>query len=400
MYSEKIVEANIRKMRDESGIKLVRFEPELCLEWIAHLDSLWDKEKKELLRDLNTEEIRWITNEIQLSKIDFMYWAERYCVFADEVRNIHRLGPLWESQKILMERVSALQEKAYAEVARGETTEGIRIIMHKARQLGATLISQAIVQHRCNFNGFVTALIASSDPKKTDLVYSRNKIMWENMPWWMQGGLKRQSEEFGMVWEMDSRIILQHGAQESGIGHGETWEMATCSEIASWLNPSTLSFDLFPALARSPKCFAMMESTARGVGNWWHDFTNQAREGETNFEYIFVPWYIEAKRYRKTPPEGWEPSETTTSHAAMVEVTSPMFTRGNYTVRLSREQLYWYEKERSQYYLEGKLSAFLASYCATPEESFQHSGEGAFSVEVLDAMQRSVRPPVLVGELD
>jgi hypothetical protein len=53
-------------------------------------------------------------------------------------------------------------------------------------------------------------------------------------------------------------------------------------------------------------------------------------------------------------------------------------------VRLGKQQLYWYETEREAMQRSGKLNFFLTSYCATPEESFQFTGEGAFPAEFLE----------------
>jgi hypothetical protein len=54
---------------------------------------------------------------------------------------------------------------------------------------------------------------------------------------------------------------------------------------------------------------------------------------------------------------------------------------------LNRDQLYWYESTRSEYQKGNNLAFFLTNWPATPEESFQHSGQSAFSVELLDTLR-------------
>src|SRR5207253_5164717 len=53
-------------------------------------------------------------------------------------------------------------------------------------------------------------------------------------------------------------------------------------------------------------------------------------------------------------------------------------------VTLSRDQLYWYECERSQALKDGVLNWFLTNFCATPEESFQNTTLSPFSDEVIE----------------
>jgi hypothetical protein len=62
-------------------------------------------------------------------------------------------------------------------------------------------------------------------------------------------------------------------------------------------------------------------------------------------------------------------------------------------VLLDREQLYWYETERAAAQRRGKLNLFLTNFCATPEESFQHTGNSQFSVDVLERLRLGLINP-------
>lgn len=386
MYDPDLTSRQIERVERALGRKLRRLPVHLVDEWVAHLA---DKEGT----SLTPEESEFIENELILARLDFQYWAERYCWIIDDERNLQRLT-LWHSQKVLLKFIARLEVEMRDRHAKGEKVDGIRVILHKARQLGATMVSQALNVHRCNFNANVTSLIASAAPDKTAMIFERAQRIYTNMPWWMRGKLKQKTQEFGMAWaDLDSRIVLQDGSQKSGVGQGETWEFVHLTECASWENPRTITHDLFPAIARSPKTLAILESTAQGMGNWWHEFTEQARAGDTTWTYVFIPWYIEPKRWRRTPPPLWAPSSTTELHAKKVEETSSLFTLDGSSVILDREQLYWYETMRSQYYKEGALAEFLTNYCATPEESFQHSTQGAFDTETIDALALRTTAP-------
>ena len=102
--------------------------------------------------------------------------------------------------------------------------------------------------------------------------------------------------------------------------------------------------------------------------------------------YHFTPWYVEKKKYRERPPDDWVPSELTQLHAKKCRETSPEYCFGQ-TIEPDREQLYWYERKRSAAAKRKSLNRFLANYCSTHNESFQHSTEGSFDYETLERLR-------------
>jgi hypothetical protein len=77
----------------------------------------------------------------------------------------------------------------------------------------------------------------------------------------------------------------------------------------------------------------------------------------------------------------------------MIERTSAEFC--GRVIRPDRYQLYWWETEREMYRkgeTEHTLYHFLTNYCATPEESFQHSTGSALPPETLEFMRTSAHP--------
>jgi hypothetical protein len=153
-----------------------------------------------------------------------------------------------------------------------------------------------------------------------------------------------------------------------------------------------IELDFFPALPLGINTMCILESTANGMGGWWYDFTEDVRRGlQRRWHYIFAPWYIEPRKNRAHPPLDWNPSDMTMKHARKVYETSREYTGTD--VLLEREQLYWYETERAAALRRGKLNLFLTNYCATPEESFQHTGNSQFSVETLERIRLGTIQP-------
>ncbi|KKK58257.1 hypothetical protein LCGC14_3046240, partial [marine sediment metagenome] len=227
----------------------------------------------------------------------------------------------------------------------------------------------------------------SVDEDKVMELYTRDKTILDNLPWWLKPEIKYDEKgahiHFG---KLASRVLYQVGSQKSGVGQGRQFDVIHLTECASWPNPMTIENDLYPTIPRAASTLCILESTAQGRVNWWHDFTERIRiKGSYRWRYLFIPWYAEEKKYRFTPPSGWKPSDIAMLHAKKVHETSPEWI--GKAVMLSPEQLYWWESERGDAVKRGVLNIFLTNYCATPEESFQHTGSSAFSPEILEKLR-------------
>ena len=89
------------------------------------------------------------------------------------------------------------------------------------------------------------------------------------------------------------------------------------------------------------------------------------------------------------PPENWRPSKNTQEHVEKVETQSPLYCHGK-TVRLSPQQMFWYETNRDNAVKAKKLSVFLSEYASDHYEAFQHQSIGMFSGDLIDEMQTRV----------
>jgi len=389
MYSQKIIDDQQGRLEKRLGFKLTRYPLDKVEAWVAHLDAAYDNDKKLLRRALTPEEDRFILNETLLSTIDYLYHAERYHIIeqdAMEGGGLARFKP-WESQKIILRKLAEWQEEDYDRLARKEIAIGVLIAIHKARQLGATAIGRSLLMHRLTTAKNVRGISASVDEDKKMELYTRDKTILNNLPWWLQPEIKYDEKgahiHFG---KLSSKVLYQVGSQKSGVGQGRQFDVIHLTECASWPYPLTIENDLYPTIPRAASTLCILESTAQGRVNWWHDFTERIRiKGSYRWRYLFIPWYAEEKKYRFTPPAGWKPSDIAILHAKKVHETSPEWI--GRAVMLSPEQLYWWESERGDAVKRGVLNIFLTNYCATPEESFQHTSSSAFSPEILERLR-------------
>lgn len=272
-----------------------------------------------------------------------------------------------------------------------ETTTGTYVAEGLASH--NTMFSRLLTMHRLTTHDHHRAMAASVDEDKIQELYDRDKLILEELPFYLRPSVGFDVKASHLYFDrLNSRVLYQQSSQKSGLGQGRQFELAHLTECSSWAYPKMIEFDFFPTLPLGPNTLCMLESTANGRGNWWHEFTEDVRKGNRRgWHYIFTPWYIEDRKYRAMPPSNWMPSESTLEHAKKVYETSKEFTGRD--VLLSREQLYWYETERDAARRANSLNLFLTNYCATPEESFQHTTAAQFNIETMERVRLQTRKP-------
>jgi hypothetical protein len=366
--------------------------------WIARLEGVFDSEKG-LKRALSEAEQRFILNEVTISKADFSYWAARYPRIKTKEQTLSRIV-LLESQEIILERVAAAE---LAAVSR-ETGDGILLAILKARQLGASTLTEAMIAHRCFFYSNTTALVAGDVPEQSAYLFDMIERVYDNLPWWMRPELTFHVKDRQMWFgPLDSLILVESGKSVRGgsdlergrgqMGRGKTYPLVHGSEISTWENTEQIDDSLLPAIPEHPRTLAIFESTARGRGNYWHNAWILAKKGLGRFTPVFIPWYAESRTYTRPAPLDWHPSEIALAHALKAREVSARWC--GRSIALTRDQLFWWERKRAEAIEKKNLHVFLAEYCADDLEAFQNTSRSVFPAEVLHELRQHARDPHL-----
>lgn len=372
---------------------------------IAHFNDLLHKETLTLKRPLDHEEQRFIQNERRLCALDFHHWRTAYAKIIDWEKHVVPFTPN-VAQQIVLDVWADLERRGRA----------IMMIQLKARQLGVTTLTELTVAHRVQFWPRVNAVVASADPKKSVKMAGMIDFCWKEQPWWLlprttkvEGGIP---VEFG---ELNSSILIQAGNQFNGVARGQTPNVVHLSELCEWDDAAQLvDAALLKAIHETPDVFVVLESTALGRGNWWHDTWKQTKEdwptGRSRLCPIFLPWYTGIDIYptatdlrmRPIPPD-WEPSELTKQHAARARdyvLANPLLSKylaksdPSWTLPLSQQ--WYYEIERDAAIKKKQLNLFLSEMPADDQEAFQSTNISAFSPEIVLAHRERTRAPLAV----
>ena len=411
MYSPAIVKRRIAIAEEVLGSRLEYHTVEVVERANAALDSLYDEDDKgnfRLTRKMTKREIDWIRNERALMACDFLYWATRYAHIKDKANQIIRYKPNI-AQKIMLDVWGELEDLGIA----------IIILILKARQLGMSTWCELAVAHRAQTQYGVNCVIGSNDPDKSWEMFQMESLCWDMMPRWAMPETTKFLDgkliEFG---NQNSRLSIQHGTQKSGIARGTTPTVAHLSELADYDDPGELvDASLMRAIHDSPNVLVLLESTAKGRHNWWHETWEESKMGwprrESRFCPVFLPWYVGTDIYptvtwlRAHPiPNHWKPAKLTENHAlrAKTYVTAnPLLKKhlaGGKEWSMPLEQQWFWEITRNQYSNKGQLSRFYSELCADDLECFSSTNTSVFSSELIsEYREAAAKEPVEVFAL-
>ena len=277
------------------------------------------------------------------------------------------------------------QEKLYNAIKEQKAqNKPVRIIILKARQMGFSTLTEAILfkDTVTKFNRR-TGIITHLDTATTNL-FNMSKLMYENLPQELKPSIKASNAK-ELVFDNDSGTGLKSKikcmtAGTSGVGRSDTFDNLHLSELAFWQGDvkETLT-GLFQAVPNLPDTMIIIESTANGYETF-KDIWDKAVKGENDFVPVFVAWY-EMKDY-KMPYTGFKltPEEETLKER----------------YNLSNEQLEW-RRWCIRNNCNGDVDQFKQEYPSNPEEAFLSTGNCIFDKEQIIERLSEVSKPMRRG---
>lgn len=241
----------------------------------------------------------------------------------------------------------------------------VRAIIMKGRQEGITTYIESRFFKETTMHRGVAAFILSHEAKSTASIFDMVKRFHDNLPPGMSPGLDTANKNQMKFQGLDSEYTVGTAGSED-VGRSMTIKLLHMSEAAFYEHTDELETGLMQAVADLPGTEIIIESTANGLGNFFHERAMRALASLGTFQLIFVPWYW-MDEYRMTPPDGFAPDE--------YEQTL-MKTYG-----LDLSQIYWRRMKIEN--TKGGLWKFQQEYPFTPQEAFLMSGETFYSKETI-----------------
>jgi transcriptional regulator with XRE-family HTH domain len=264
--------------------------------------------------------------------------------------------------------------------AQKAATGKVRALILKGRQQGCSTYVGGRYYHRATHNRGLKVFILTHEDQATKNLFEMVERFHDHCAHAPSTSIANARElRFD---ELDSGYKVGT-AGTKGIGRSATVQLFHGSEVAFWPFAQTHAAGVLQAVAEEPGTEVILESTANGVGNFFHQMWRDAEAGASDYIAVFVPWYWQ-EEYRKTVGDQFVLTAEEHDYAALYG--------------LDHEQMAW---RRSKIAELKDASLFAQEYPATAAEAFQMSGHDSFIPPALIARARKAAceesGPLVIG---
>ena len=261
-----------------------------------------------------------------------------------------------------------------------EDTGKVRAVILKGRQQGASTYIQGRFTWKTTHNKGVRAFILTHEDDATQNLFAMGKRYYENLPTFVKPSISSSNAKELIFNKLDSGYKVGTAGNKS-VGRSQTNQFFHGSEVAFWPNAAEHAKGILQTIPDMDKTEVIYESTANGLGNFFHQQWKLAESGLSEFLPIFVPWYWQDE-YRKTLPEEFERNDREVELSNIYD--------------LDYEQLYFMRQKTIELSADGTDGerAFMQEYPMNASEAFQVSGsEGLILAnDVMKARNNEVNP--------
>jgi hypothetical protein len=169
-------------------------------------------------------------------------------------------------------------------------TGKVRVIALKGRQCGFSTYTGGRIFHGVSHRRGVRAFILTHEGEATSNLFEMSKRFYDNCPQIVRPALGACSAKELSFTLLDSGYKVGT-AGNAGVGRSSTIQYFHGSEVALWENASEHAKGILQAIPGDAGTEIILESTARGVGNYFHEQWQQAESGFSEFIPIFLPWF-------------------------------------------------------------------------------------------------------------
>jgi hypothetical protein len=187
-----------------------------------------------------------------------------------------------------------------------EATGKVRAVVLKGRQQGCSTLIQARFFHKVITGRGKKAFILTHDKEATKNLFSMAQRFYENLaPGLVPTPDTANAKELYFK-EFDSGYSVGTAGNKS-VGRSQTIQLFHGSEVGFWQFADEHAKGVLQAISDEPGTEVILESTANGIGNYFHQRWVAAMSSSSDYQAIFVPWYWQ-NEYTSNA-EGLSPSD-------------------------------------------------------------------------------------------
>lgn len=349
------------------------------------------------------------------SRHDFPFWAATFVYIKNkEVGEPDCLFRLTYPQRRFVDMLERMRLAG----------QPIRIILLKARQWGGSTTSQIYMAwlqliHRTGLN----SLIISNYNEGARKIKGMFKKMIKEYPLAMLHEVgdrysPKEDKLVGVEGSSLTQLVPQRNATIS-IGSSESpdscrggdYALVHLSEVGLWKategkKPEDMVRSACSGVLYRPNTMIVYESTANGVGNFFHNEYVAAKDPEvkSQFEPLFISWF-DIELYRlpfRSDKDKEDFARSLYAGRLNPAARSDREEPGKYLwwlweIGASLEGIHWYVEERAKYHDHGSMAS---EYPSDDVEAFVNSGAAVFDKYAVEALRPTTKvPPRYVGDI-
>ena len=275
----------------------------------------------------------------------------------------------------------------------------IDIILLKARQWGGSTLTQLYMQwlQVCVTPG-VNSVICGDIENQSRIVSGMLSRVIKRTPYWVLGCPLKEAPYQGSsstreIQPVGARYTIG-SAQKPDKVRSENVALVHLTEVGLWKatptrTPEDLVQGIFGSALAGPNTMKVLESTAKGVGNFFHRTWQNANSDDektrNNFRPVFIAWF-DIDLY----------SKPIKNHKKFVESMTPDEHR-LFELGATLEAINWYRDKRKEISDDWRLRSEFPS---TATEAFQSTGRRVFLQEYVENARRTCTAAWWRGDID
>jgi hypothetical protein len=199
------------------------------------------------------------------------------------------------------------QEYAHSKIEQQlRETGNVRALILKGRQQGMSTMIQGRYFHKVITRHGTKAYILTHEAEATKNLFEMTQRYYDKLPPGLCAPADKASSKELYIRKYDSGYAVGT-AGNKGAGRSQTIQLFHGSEVAFWPNAEDHAKGVLQAVSNEPGTEIILESTANGIGNYFHNMWKAAEDKANGYIAIFVPWYWQ-EEYRVNS-KGFAPTE-------------------------------------------------------------------------------------------
>ena len=169
-------------------------------------------------------------------------------------------------------------------------TGRVRAVILKGRQQGCSTYIQARFFHQVITSRGKKAFILTHDKEATKNLFGMAQRFYDNLDPGLVSPPDTSNAKELYFKDFDSGYAVGTAGNKS-VGRSQTIQLMHASEVAFWAFAEEHSKGILQAISNEVGTEIILESTANGIGNYFHQRWISAMKDDNEYQAIFLPWY-------------------------------------------------------------------------------------------------------------